>query len=264
MYSMRDILIFLSAEFDGNWMRIREEIEKKAACNEREIKACLSKVKSNVITMIDSDYPLQLKNMFRPPFVLYYRGNRDLLKYDACLAVIGSRECTEYGKTAAEKLIGEAYEINKGITVISGMATGIDSISQRAAIAKGGKVISVLGSGLDTCYPKESRDVYDYCSGPNGLVLTEYPDWVLPERENFPARNRLIAGLCTSLLVIEGKESSGTSITTKLALEGGKDILAVPNSILEERDLSNHLIQSGAYACLTGQDIVDSLHGSKN
>jgi DNA processing protein len=259
MVTMRDILVYLSVSFLGDWGKIREALVNKIKVSDEEVMKVVGGVKNSYITLIDDDYPPCLKNVYRPPFVLYFKGNREVLNTKYKLGCIGSRDCSDYGVTSAGKVLKEALAGEKDLAVVSGMAKGIDSECERMAMTEKRRIISVLGCGLNVCYPSDSKDVYEYSSGENGLLISEYPNDVKPEKENFPMRNRIIAGLIDSLLVVEASLMSGTAITVKMALEGGKDILCIPSPITSEKNLTNELIKDGAEICLSGEDILSSL-----
>jgi DNA processing protein len=260
MLTMREVLVYFSLKYQGDWLQIRNAIANREKVTDEEAQEVLKKVTSLTMTLIDDNYPFYLKQAYRPPFVLFYKGEINLLSSPYKLGVIGSRNNTEYGAKCIEKLLGELNAAQSGITVISGMARGIDSLAEREAIQLGMNVVSVLGSGVDICYPDSSSDVYGFSSNsPKGLLISEYPDGVQPLAEHFPARNRIIASLIDSLLIVEAAEKSGTSITAKLALEENKDILCVPSSILGENQFTNELIKDGAIMCMDGKDLFDSL-----
>jgi len=198
------------------------------------------------------DYPLYLKNIPDPPWAVYLKGKLtggDIPK----LAVVGARQCSEYGRSAAKRigrLLGE-----NGIPVISGMARGIDGISQREALEAGGESVAVLGCGVDICYPKENRDLYDRLEKKGG-ILSEYPPGTQPFARNFPPRNRIISGLCDGLIVVEAKEKSGTLITVDMALEQGKEVFALPGRMTDALSRGcNNLIRQGAGILTSPEDI---------
>ncbi|MGO1367910.1 MAG: DNA-processing protein DprA [Senegalia sp. (in: firmicutes)] len=210
----------------------------------------------NILTILDHEYPLKLKNIYNPPNVLYYKGNINLLN-KLSIAVVGSRKATYYGKWAAEKFSKELCEF--GICIVSGMALGIDAISHKASLDKKGDTIAVLGSGVDQAYPKTNTNLYnDICE--NGLVISEFPIGMAPVAGNFPLRNRIISGLSNGLLVIEAKERSGSLITAYHALDQGKDVFAVPgniNSIYSKG--TNLLIKDGAKIVTCVEDILEEM-----
>ena len=173
------------------------------------------------------------------------------------IAMVGCRECSNYGKEVSIKF---SYELAKNnITIISGMAKGIDSYSHIGCIKAGGKTIAVLGSGLDIIYPKGNSLLYDKILSTGGLILSEYVIGTKPTKLNFPARNRIISGLSNAIVVIEAKEKSGTLNTVDFALEQGKDVFVVPGNITSANSIgTNDLIKQGA-KCVTGvEDILNN------
>ena len=221
--------------------------------NYEEALKSFSNIKSNVITIMDSDlYPKEFNQILHPPFVLFYYGNISLLKNKNKLAVIGSRQNTSYGKKVTEDILNDLHEKIDSLTIISGMAKGIDGIAMRTAIKNNDNVIAILGSGIE------------YCKTSNkGLILSEYPLDTKPLKENFPIRNRLIAGLCDCVFVPEAKIKSGTSITIKYALDNGKEIFVAPNQLFSN-SLNNLLLRDGANICISADDLLDSLTHSTN
>ena len=214
----------------------------------------MKKYNIGIITIDDKDYPKKLLHIYDAPAILYYKGDKKLLHTDI-IAMIGCRECSNYGKEVSIKF---SYELAKnGITIISGMAKGIDSYSHIGCIKAGGKTIAVLGSGLDIIYPKENCLLYDEILSAKGLILSEYVIGTKPSKLNFPARNRIISGLSNGVIVVEAKGKSGTLNTVDFALEQGKDIFVVPGNITSTNSTgTNELIKQGA-SCVTGvEDIL--------
>ncbi len=191
----------------------------------------------------DRIYPERLREIPDKPFLLYYIG-RLPAETMPCVAVIGARMCSEYGRTVAADLA--AGLAGRGIQVVSGMADGIDGIAQRSALEHGGMSYGVLGSGVDVCYPSSNRTLYQTLQIQGG-VLSEFPPGTKPEAHHFPMRNRIISGLSDLILVIEAKERSGTRITVNMALEQGKEVYAVPGRITDELSRGcNRMILEGA------------------
>ncbi|MDR3091226.1 MAG: DNA-processing protein DprA [Clostridiales bacterium] len=215
--------------------------------------ASLEKLGIYYVTIFDDDYPSLLKNIYDPPLTLYVKGR--LPGDDARLvAVIGSRACTEYGRSAAAKLSGDLAQC--GIVIVSGMARGIDSYAHRAAVDNGGTTVAILGCGLDVCYPKENARLMEDIAR-NGCVISEYPLGTPPAAHHFPLRNRIISGLCQAVVVVEASDKSGTLITSRLALEQGRDVLAVPGNITSETSTGvNGLIKDGAGLVTNYRDVL--------
>ena len=208
----------------------------------------------HIITIEDQEYPVQLKQIFDPPFVLYAMGRIEVLLEERRLAVIGTRMPSEDGVAAVAKLVPPLAE--KGWTIVSGLARGIDSLTHWHTINSSGQTIAVLGSGFRYMYPKENIGLFLKLSKKH-LVLSEYPPHTPPRKWHFPARNRIISGLSQAVLVIEAKEKSGSLITADQALEQGRDVFAVPGSIFSEQSLgTNYLIQQGAKLIRNEADIL--------
>lgn len=207
-----------------------------------------------IITIKDKDYPKDLLHIYDAPAILYYKGDKELL-HTNMIAIIGCRDCSEYGKEVSMKFSQELAK--NGITIISGMAKGIDSYSHIGSIKAGGKTIAVLGSGIDIIYPKENRLLYDKILFTGGLILSEYVIGTKPNKLNFPARNRIISGLSKGLIVVEAKEKSGTLNTVDFALEQGKEIFVIPGNITSNNSVStNELIKQGANCVTCVEDIL--------
>ncbi len=201
----------------------------------------------------EEGYPEKLIHIPDPPFAMYYVGKLPQNELPS-VAVIGARECSSYGEYIASelgKVLGQ-----QGIQVISGMARGIDGISQSAALNAGGVSFSVLGCGVDVCYPKSNRVLYDELLVKGGILST-YPPGTKPQAKLFPPRNRIVSGLADVLVVIEARQKSGTSITVEMALEQGRDIYAVPGRVTDRlSDGCNKLIKEGAHVFLSPEDFV--------
>ena len=179
----------------------------------------------DIISINDDEYPTNLKQIYSPPVSIYIKGNKDILK-NTNIGMIGCRECSNYGKQVAQKI---SYDLAKcKINIVSGLAKGIDSYSHLGAIYAKGYTIAVLGSGLDEIYPSENKYLVDKIIRTNGAVISEYPVGTKASRINFPARNRIISGLCKGVVVVEAKKKSGTLITVDFALEQGKDVFVIP------------------------------------
>ncbi len=206
-------------------------------------------------TMIkDKEYPNILKGIKAPPHLLYMKG--DIVEEDEkALAIIGSRKCSSYGKNIAYKFAKELA--GYGVTVVSGMAYGVDSAAHRGALDGGGRTIAVLGCGLDICYPKSNANLMREITD-KGSVISEYPLETKPTPGNFPRRNRIISGLSKGVLVVEAGLKSGTLITVDYALEQGKDVFAIPGNInCSVSKGTNKLIKEGAKPVTCIEDILE-------
>ncbi|HBY20701.1 MAG: DNA protecting protein DprA [Clostridiales bacterium GWE2_32_10] len=205
------------------------------------------------ITIQDKNYPKLLKNIYDPPYILYYKGSLPN-KNDVMVGVVGSRHCTEYGKKVAYNISKSLAEAN--VTIVSGMAIGTDTFAHKGALDGKGKTIAVLGCGVDICYPKSNKDLMKEIIK-NGAVISEYPPKLEPIRQLFPARNRIISGLSKGVLVVEAAIKSGSLITVNQALEQGRDVFSIPGNITSELSGgTNQLIKQGAIAVTKHMDIL--------
>ncbi|MDE7283134.1 MAG: DNA-processing protein DprA [Lachnospiraceae bacterium] len=205
-----------------------------------------------------SDYPYRLSNISDAPYGIYYRGKLPEQSRPS-VAIIGARNCSEYGRRMAKYFGSELAMM--GVQVISGMARGIDGIGQKAALEAGGYSLGVLGCGVDICYPEENRALYDMLCLQGG-ACSEYLPGIMPKNSLFPPRNRIISGLSDIVLVIEAKNRSGTLITVDMALEQGKEVYALPGRVTDAlSEGCNRLLQQGAGIALSPQEIVKELMG---
>ncbi len=231
----------------GLVLKARKELEPEkayeAACQEGIQMVCCR----------DSEFPKKLQSIPDAPFCVYYKGNLPDHTLPA-VAVIGARECSQYGEYVARelgKMLGE-----QGIQVISGMARGIDGISQSAALEAGGISFGVLGCGVDICYPKSNHRLYEELISSGGILST-YPPGTPPQARLFPPRNRIVSGLADVLVVIEARQKSGTYITVEMALEQGREIYAVPGRVTDRlSDGCNKMLKEGAHVFLSPQDFL--------
>ena len=211
---------------------------------------------AHIITWDDDEYPDALKNIFDPPPILYVKGQR-LHAHDVMVAIVGSRQSSTYGRSVAEQL-AKQFAL-KGVSVVSGMARGIDSAAHRGAIRAGGQTIAVLGCGVDVVYPPEHADLYQEIIE-KGTILSELPMTTKPDRRNFPARNRIISGLSLATVVVEAGEQSGALITADMALEQGRDVFAVPGNITSGSSKgTNRLIKQGAALIEHADDVLNAI-----
>lgn len=210
----------------------------------------------NVVCLADENYPENLKEIYDPPPVIYYKGVMPEKK-ELCVAIVGSRQCSLYGMRSAEKLSGGLVEA--GVTVVSGMASGIDAAAHRGVLQAGGRTIAVMGTGFRYLYPEGSEKIVrDICR--RGAVITEFPSGISPSKITFPRRNRIISGMSSAVVVVEAAKKSGALITVDFALEQGKDVFAVPGPIDSPTSKgTNALIQNGAKLLTSTQDILDEI-----
>lgn len=209
---------------------------------------------------IDSEnYPESLRNINDRPIIFYYKGFLNALVPDKCLAVVGSRRMTIYGRRVTEKIV---YEVaSRGITIVSGFMYGIDATSHKAALSAGGRTVAIMPCGINRVHPAYQRDLYQEILDSGGLIISEYPGNEQPQLWTYPRRNRIVAGLCKATLIVEAAISSGSLITANLAKEFGRKTLAVPGPITSTTSAgTNELIKSGAILIRNSQDIL-SVYG---
>ncbi len=211
---------------------------------------------ADLIVLTDPRYPQPLRDIFDPPVALFARGRVELLA-TLMLGVVGTRRPTPYGMAATERLSGDLARAR--LTIVSGMARGIDTAAHRAALEAGGNTIAVLGCGVDLVYPTENRKLAAEIAE-RGLIVSEFPMGAPAFPQNFPIRNRIISGLGLGVLVVEGAQYSGSSITARLALEQGREVFAVPGSIISKMSWGpNLLIKQGAKLVQDWNDVVVEL-----
>ena len=209
----------------------------------------------------DKDYPLNLRYIYQPPATIYLEGNL-IAQDNIAIAIVGSRRATDYGLNNAERI---GFELaSRGITVVSGLARGIDSAAHRGALKAGGRTIAVLGSGLDVIYPPENKKLaQDIAQG--GAVISEFIPDTPPHRENFPRRNRIISGLSLGVVVVEAAKRSGALITENFALEQGREVFALPGKVDSFTSGGVHdLIKEGAKLIESIEDIIEELEPLKS
>ena len=252
----------LDAKYIYNLKGIKNNVMEKIIKNRNEnyINILFNTIEGNnieTITILDKNYPESLYHIYDSPKVLYKKG--DIHENDRiAIGIVGSRKSTQYGQWATEKFARELVKMD--VTIVSGLALGIDSIAHRAALEAGGRTIAVLGNGLDIVYPKKNRTLYEEIPK-SGAILTEYPLGIQPLAYNFPQRNRIISGLSLGIIVIEAKEKSGSLITAYHALEQGKEVFALPgniNSLFSKG--TNKLIKDGAKILMDVEDIIEEVY----
>ena len=215
--------------------------------------------KENIHFLMYEDvlYPKRLKEIYLPPVVLFFKGRLELFNR-LSIGIVGARNHTEYSKEALEYLLPDILE--RKVSIISGLARGVDSLAHQLTLDLNGETIAVIGNGINNCYPKENRSLYD-AIGSKGLILSEYPLDSPPLKFHFPYRNRIIAGLSHGLCVIEAKLHSGSLITANVALSENRQVFALPGNITSEYSKgTNELITAGAFPIRNANDILDSLH----
>ncbi len=229
---------------------------RKTIFPQREVER-LASVGATAVTWDDAGYPKLLREVADPPPVLFVRGT--LTDADAwAVSIVGTRRATVYGREVTAMLAGELARNH--ITIVSGMARGVDAIAHQAALGAGGRTLAVLGCGVDVVYPPEHRKLAQQIIE-NGALISDYPPGTPPDAANFPPRNRIISGLSLGVIVVEADERSGALITAEFAAEQGRDVFAVPGNIFNRTSRgTNRLIQQGAHIVLDVQSVLEELN----
>lgn len=239
---------------------ILEFLEKRKGINPDAEMENMARHGIDALSEDDENYPKNLREIYDPPFLLYFKGNIKCLN-NFNVAIVGTRKPTNYGKQAAS-LIASDLTLNK-VTVVSGMAFGIDAIAHEAAVKNNGQTIGVLGSGIDekSFYPSQNLRLMNEIIDKNGIIISEYPIGAISMPYNFPHRNRIISGISLGTVVVEAAEKSGSLITAKFALEQNRDVFAIPGSIFSDVSTGpNNLIKMGAKPVSSAKDILDALN----
>ena len=222
---------------------------------EKEVDA-LRKIGGKLVNWKDPEYPQALLQIYDPPVMLYVRGDAEILSSPS-LGIVGTRRPTVYGSQMAERMGRDLA--SRGLTIVSGLARGIDAIAHQGATAVGGRAIGVLGTGIDVCYPKENKKLYEKVLE-RGAIISEFPTGSHPAPENFPVRNRIIAGMPLGVVIVEGKQYSGSLITARLAMEFGREVFGVPGNVTQEVSFApNLLIKQGAKLVTNAEDVIEEL-----
>jgi DNA processing protein len=209
-----------------------------------------------LVNWTDPEYPQTLLQIYDPPVMLYVRGDVQVLNLPG-ISIVGTRRPTLYGTQMAERLGRELAA--RGLVVVSGMARGIDAIGHQGAMAVNGRAVGVLGTGVDVCYPKENKKLYAKVLE-RGALLSEFPLGTHPAPENFPIRNRIVAGMPLGVVVVEGAQYSGSLITARLAMEFGREVFGVPGNVTQPVSFApNQLIKQGAKLVTNGADVIEEL-----
>jgi DNA processing protein len=206
---------------------------------------------AEILVLDDGVYPILLRETYDPPVVLYVKGAWSECFDRPCVAIVGSRRCSTYGQNAALMLSRELAQ--RGVTIVSGLARGIDAAAHRGALEAGGRTVAVMGTGLDQVYPRDHRKLADEILKHNGALVTQFPLGTPPVSENFPYRNRVISGLSLGTLVVEAAENSGSLITARLAMEQNREVFAVPGNITSRNSFGTNYLIKGAGAKLVQQ-----------
>jgi DNA processing protein len=209
-----------------------------------------------LVNWTDPEYPQTLLQIYDPPVMLYVRGDPQVLNLPS-IGIVGTRRPTLYGTQMAERLGRELAA--RGLVLVSGMARGIDAIGHQGAMAVNGRAVGVLGTGVDVCYPKENRKLYEKVLE-RGAIISEFPLGTHPAPENFPIRNRIVAGMPLGVVVVEGAQYSGSLITARLAMEFGREVFGVPGNVTQPVSFApNQLIKQGAKLVTNGADVIEEL-----
>lgn len=240
----------LSPKIVDHFLQVRRQVDLDL------IMSTIEKKHIKVLTWEDTDYPRRLKEINQAPPVLFINGSINV-EDDWAVAVVGTRRVTPYGRQVAAEIA--RFLAQNGVTVVSGLARGVDAIAHQTALQAGGRTIAVLGNGVDVVYPPEHRKLAAEITT-QGALVSDYPLGTPPDGVNFPPRNRIISGLSLATVVVEAGETSGALITAEFAVEQGRDVFAVPGSILTpQSEGTNHLIEQGARPLLKMAEILDAL-----
>ncbi len=233
---------------------IKREFHERAADELDRVK----KLGGDILILDDGSYPALLREIADPPPVLYVKGDWQACLDQPCVGVIGSRMCSTYGENAAEMLSRDLA--SRGITIVSGLARGIDASAHKGTLRGQGRTVGVMGTGIDRFYPRENTRLVHEILEAGGCIVTQFPLGTPPLAEHFPFRNRIISGLSYGVLIVEASERSGSLITARLATEQGRDVMAVPGNITSGNSFgTNYLIKSGAKLVQQWQDVVAEL-----
>lgn len=237
---------------------IQEILDKRKNFNFNEEIEKYKKFSINIISYFDSDYPNILKNIPNPPLMIFYKGNINSISKN--IAVVGSRDCSDYGVSVARDFCN--YFVNQNIVIVSGGAIGIDSVSHEVCIKKNFPTISVMGAGLDIVYPYKNKYLFEKIIENNGLIVSEFPIGINAFPQNFVMRNRIIAGLSSGVLIVEAGIKSGTMTTAEFAINQNKNVFVVPGSIYSNFSAgTNYLIKNGAIFVTDPKDIEEMIWG---
>lgn len=240
-------------KFKNNKIKIalKEALEEDKI---KKLKETMYEKNIKYVTIKNKSYPSRLKTIDNPPYILFYRGDISKLEYEKSVSLVGSRECTVYGREVAESISEELS--NYDVIMVSGLAKGIDTICHEVALKNNKFTCGVLGCGVDVVYPKSNSKIYDKIIE-NGCIVSEFLPGTPPLSRNFPQRNRIISGLSDLVIVVEANIKSGSLITARVAAEQGKEVVAVPGSIFSKLSLgTNKLIKDGAIPYTDLEDLL--------
>jgi len=214
-------------------------------------RTAVRKLGGDVLLLDDGVYPSSLREIYDPPIVLYVKGAWSECLDQPCIGMVGSRKCSTYGQNTAMMLARDLAQ--RGITVVSGFARGIDAAAHRGALEAGGRTVAVLGTGIDEVYPRDHKKLAEEILAGGGALVTQFPLGTPPVSENFPYRNRIISGLSLGIVVVEAAENSGSLITARLAMEQNREVFAVPGNITSRNSFGANYLIKGASAKLVQQ-----------
>ncbi|MGB3328346.1 MAG: DNA-processing protein DprA [Thermomicrobiales bacterium] len=262
---LREVFGSAEAAWNADGRRLRSALTERAAASfesvrrELDVNSVVSRIEQDgigIVTIDDANYPRLLRESHLPPPVLFVRGTLQEDDVDA-VAIVGTRQISPYGRTVTDEIATGL--VQAGMTVISGLAIGVDGVAHQAALDAGGRTIAVLGSGLRQVYPSEHRRLAERIAE-NGAVISDYPPDTKPDARNFPARNRIISGMSRGVVVTEAPEKSGALITVDFAADQGRDVCAVPGPVGASKSAGcNQLIRNGAFLVRSAQDVLDDL-----
>ena len=234
---------------------IAHDMHEKA---EAEI-ASVRELGGDILVLDDGVYPSLLREIYDPPITLYVKGSWFECLEQPCIAIVGSRKCSTYGQNAASMLARDLAQ--RGVTIVSGFARGIDAAAHRGAVEGRGRTVAVIGTGIDEVYPRDHKKLADEVLEARGAIVTQFPLTTPPVSENFPYRNRIISGLSLGVIVVEAAENSGSLITARLAIEQNREVFAVPGNITSRNSFgTNYLIKgAGAKLIQQWQDVATEL-----
>jgi DNA processing protein len=231
----------------------KKEAFKRA---EKELAAVRRIAGCRLLNWTEPEYPQTLLQIYDPPVMLYVRGEPQILNLPS-ISIVGTRKPTLYGSQLAERLGRDLAA--RGLVIVSGMARGIDAIGHQGAMAANGRAIGILGTGIDVCYPKENKKLYEKVLE-RGAIISEFPVGTHPAPENFPVRNRIVAGIPLGVIVVEGAQYSGSLITARLAMEFGREVFGVPGNVTQPVSFApNQLIKQGAKLVTCAEDVIEEL-----
>jgi DNA processing protein len=237
---------------------VAQAVFRKESCKraEKELAGVRNLDNCKLINWTEREYPQTLLQIYDPPVLLYVRGDSQALNIPS-ISIVGTRRPTLYGTQMAERLGRDLAA--RGLVIVSGMARGIDAIGHQGAMAANGRAAGVLGTGIDVCYPKENKKLYEKVLE-RGAILSEFPLRTHPAPENFPVRNRIVAGMPLGVIVVEGAQYSGSLITARLAMEFGREVFGVPGNVTQPVSFApNQLIKQGAKLVTGADDVIEEL-----